>query len=201
MSKNNRNQVVKRFLVENGVDVDRFRYHKKLDENDISVRRQKLKLEGSNVSVPTEPSIASTVKELYEDIKKGKYQIGEEVAPIKFKKCSSVDGKLVWEEFVLEARKTPLRVIRKNLYNSHRHLYRTKNDLEVANMNDEECVEYLKFISEKSKHESLQEDVKYFQRRRNLAVWHDCSTISNHEHILFTCAELYDKAIHWPYLY
>ena len=27
-------------------------------------------------------------------------------------------------------------------------------------------------------------------------MWHDVSTICNHGHVLFTCSEVYDKAIH-----
>ena len=27
-------------------------------------------------------------------------------------------------------------------------------------------------------------------------MWHDASTICNHGHVLFTCSEVYDKAIH-----
>ena len=27
-------------------------------------------------------------------------------------------------------------------------------------------------------------------------IWHDASTICNHGHVLFTCSEDYDKAIH-----
>ena len=27
-------------------------------------------------------------------------------------------------------------------------------------------------------------------------IWHDGSTICNHRHVLFTCSEVYDKAIH-----
>ena len=38
--------------------------------------------------------------------------------------------------------------------------------------------------------------IKYLQRRRHLAIWHDGSSVSNHSHILFNCTEVYDKAIH-----
>ena len=43
---------------------------------------------------------------------------------------------------------------------------------------------------------TLQNKLKYFQRRRHLMIWHDGSTICNHGHVLFTCSEVYDKAIH-----
>ena len=188
----------------NGVNIDRFNYHKKRSNDDIvNVRRKKLKLSNSGgISVPTEPCMEQTLKELYNDITNGKYEIGEQVAAIKFKKSSSIDGKLVWDEFTLEGRKNPLHVIRKKLYENHKDYYRIKSDSEVDLMSKEDCKNYLQYINEykvtldEANESSLQEKVKYFQRRRHLSVWHDCSSISNHEHILFTCTEMYDKAIH-----
>ena len=43
---------------------------------------------------------------------------------------------------------------------------------------------------------ALKNKLKYFQRRRHLMMWYDASTICNHGHVLFTCSEVYDKAIH-----
>ena len=39
------------------------------------------------------------------------------------------------------------------------------------------------------------EYLKKLQRTRNLAFWHDCSTVSNHSHFLMMVITLYDKAI------
>ena len=54
--KDNKNQVVKLFLVNNGININRFNYHKKMDHDQFHIRRKKLKLKntGGNVSDPTE---------------------------------------------------------------------------------------------------------------------------------------------------
>ena len=38
--KDNKNQVVKQFLVNNGIDIDRFSYHKKIDHDQFHIRRK-----------------------------------------------------------------------------------------------------------------------------------------------------------------
>ena len=195
--KDNKNQIVKQFLINNGVEVDKFDYHKKTDN--INVRRKKLKLsDNSRVSIPTEPTIHAVKKDLNLQILEGKYEMGELIVPIKFKKCSVSNGEIKWEEFEVRGRKTPLSVIRRNLYETHKSLYRTQSDSEIENMLDVEIVDYLKFINEyKSTDETnLKDKIKHSQRRRHLAIWHDGSTICNNSHVLFTCTELYDKAIH-----
>ena len=66
-------------------------------------------------------------------------------------------------------------------------------------MSEEEVTKYLKSIDEYKDDvdiNSLKDRVKHFQRRRHLMVWHDAATICNHGHVLFTCSEVYDKAIH-----
>ena len=45
--------------------------------------------------------------------------------------------------------------------------------------------------------EKLKQTLKKFQRQRHLIMCHDGSTISNHGHVLFIVAEVYDKAIHY----
>ena len=69
-------------------------------------------------------------------------------------------------------------------------------------MTAEDIIQYLCLINEyKDEGDdvdimSLKNKLKYFQRRRHLIIWHDGSIICNHGHVLFTCSEVYDKAIH-----
>ena len=133
-----------------------------------------------------------------------KYSLGELFVPIKFKKISvSKDGDLTEDYFYVRGRKNPLHVIRQNLYKSHKTYYRIQSDSEIEEMSAEDVIKYLCLINEYKYQDgdiidiiALQNKLKYFQRRRHLMIWHDGSTICNHSHVLFTCSEVYDKAIH-----
>ena len=145
--KDNKNQIVKQFLINNGVDVEKFGYHKKT--NAIHVRRKKLKLDNnSRISIPTEPTIEEVKRELNLNLQEGKYTMGELIVPITFKKCVLTDGVLKYEEFEVRGRKTPLREIRRTLYKKHKSLYRIQSDDEIDAMSQSEIIDYLKNINE-----------------------------------------------------
>ena len=148
--KDNKNQVVKQFLVNNGIDVGRFSYHKKLVDDQFHVRRKKLKLNNNDgdVSVPTDPCLDDIKRNLHQDILDGKYEMGELIVPIKFWKSITVENKLVYKPFEVEGRKTPLGIIRRKLYESHKSLYCIQSDIEIDNMACEACVNYLNRINE-----------------------------------------------------
>ena len=133
--------------------------------------------------------------------------MGELIVPITFKKCVLSNGVLKCEEFEVRGRNTPLREIRRTLYKKHKSLYRVQSDDEIDAMSQSEIIDYLKYINEFKNNEnefennyeyqtSLKDQLKYYQRHRHLAIWHDGSTVSNHSHVLFTCTEMYDKAFH-----
>ena len=42
----------------------------------------------------------------------------------------------------------------------------------------------------------MQEQLKIFERTRNLIIWHDHSTIANHGHLVFMVAAIYDPALY-----
>ena len=201
--KDNKNQVVKQFLVNHGINIDRFNYHKKMDYDQFHIRRKKLKLKntGGNVSVPTDPCLDDIKRNLHLDILDGKYEMGKLIVPIKFwKSITTVENEIIYKPFEVEGRKTPLDMMRRMLYESHKSLYRIQSDIEIDQMTCEACVNYLNCINEYDGNNTdeieLKKRIKYLQRRRHLAIWHDGSSVSNHSHILFNCTELYDKAIH-----
>ena len=75
--KDNKNQIVKQFLIENGVNIDeKFKYHKKIDPDQVNVRRQIKRLKDGN-SVPVDPCDDFKKRNLYQDINDGKYEMGE----------------------------------------------------------------------------------------------------------------------------
>ena len=129
--------------------------------------------------------------------------MGELIVPCIFKKCyGSNNGILCWKEFAVEGRKNSLSSIRRKLLQDHKDLHRIKNDDEVDMMLKEDVITYLKDIHEYIEEdvddiEKLKETLKKFQRQRHLMTWHDGSAISNHGHVLFMVAEVFDKAIHY----
>ena len=122
-----------------------------MPENGVNIRRKKLKLYNCNrVSVPMDVTTEDLTKCLISEIQEGKYSLGELIVPIKFKKISvSKDGDLTEDYFYVRGRKTPLHVIRQNLYKSHKPYYRIKSNSELDEMNVEDIfVKYLCSINE-----------------------------------------------------
>ena len=129
----NKNQVVKKFLHENNVDLGQFVQHRN-QQTQHNVRRKKRKLTfDSNVSLPMLPSNEQVKRELISQIRDGKYTMGELIVPCIFKKCSN-NGILCWKEFAVEGRKNSLSSIRRKLLQDHKDLYHIKNDDEVDMM-------------------------------------------------------------------
>ena len=148
--KDNKNQVVKQFLVNNSININRFNYHKKMDHVQFHIRRKKLKLKntGGNVSVPTDPCLDDIKRNLHRDILDGKYEMGKLIVPIKFWKSITAQNEIIYKPFEVEGRKTPLYLIRRKLYESHKSLYCIQSDIEIDNMTCEACVNYLNRINE-----------------------------------------------------
>ena len=114
-SKDKSSQIVKKFLTLNGIDVERFHYHRKRSHPDQVNTRRVLKditPEGVDLdgSVPCKIDLcpAEKRKRLEEDIDTGKIRLGDPVVPIKFYKVSVKDDKVVHEEFKVEGRKFQL---------------------------------------------------------------------------------------------
>ena len=203
--KDNKGQVVKEFLKSKGVDVEKFTYHAKVNEEGVhNIRRKKKKISSyKRISVPMDPTPQQVAADLISKVEEGKYTLGELVVPIKFKKIVvTKDGDVKEEEFSLCGRKDRLINIRQNLYERHKLYYRVpKSDDEIEKMTKEDVIRYLTSINEDicsvdDDVEKLKDRLKYFQRRRHLMMWHDGATICNHGHVLFTCSEVYDIAIH-----
>ena len=94
--KDNYNQVVRKFLEDSGVDLNRFKYHKKIDDDQYHVRRAKAKFDLPNtsrkISGPTDPCLGNVKVLLNELILNGTYDMGQLIAPIEFFRviCSAV---------------------------------------------------------------------------------------------------------------
>ena len=78
----NGGQIVKEWLISQGVDVKRFRT-KRQTEVDHIIRRKKRRGAGGEISVPTEISVEQLKQKLSDKIESGEYTIGEMIVPKK----------------------------------------------------------------------------------------------------------------------
>ena len=104
-------------------------------------------------------------------------------------------------EIVVSGRKQPLRDIREQMLEEHQHYFRVFSDAEYSSMTREKIMEELQRINEyKDNHinldtDELQRILKSFQRTRNVMLWHDTSTVSDHSHLLMLVKCLYDTSL------
>ena len=137
-----------------------------------------------------------------EELIKGTYTIEELIVPQKFYKLVLVDNKVVIEEVIVSGRKIPLYDIRKSLLQEQKIYMRLCSNEEFQKLTREEIILNLKSINEfeiseeKLDTEILLNKLINYERCRNLMMWHDCSTISNHSHFLMTVSTMYDPAVY-----
>ena len=200
--KNNNNefpknggQFVKMFLQENGINFDSLNYKNKSAA--VHSRRKKRKIDGINVSIPTDVTNTEVKEYLAKLIN---YTIGDLIVPQTIVLNADLTTEI--KEFEIAGRKVPLSEIRKKQYKNYKQFYRIFTESQIKEMDREELVKELKRIDEFSKSDiymdinTLQQRFRKFNTTRNLQFWHDGSSISNHSHLLMTVNTLYDKTIH-----
>ena len=190
-------QIIREALERAGIDLNRFEYHSK--STTPRLRRQLLRL-SNDTTMPQEPTEEKVMEKLNEKIDQGIYTMGEEIVPQMFKKLSIVNGSSVITEESVSGRKHSLMYLRKELLKKHSGYYRQFSDVEYSEMSSEMVISELKRINEYQNLDryslSEQKDkLKCFQRTRNLALWHDTSTIAGHSYLLMMVKCLYDPAI------
>ena len=206
--KNNNNeflknggQIVKMFLQENGINFDSLNYKNKSAA--VHFRRKERKIDGINVSIPTDVANTEVKEYLAKLINEGAYTIGDLIVPQKFEKLIlNADLTTEIKEFEIAGRKVPLSEIRKKQYINNKQFYRIFTESQIKELDREELVKELRRIDEFSKSDiymdinTLLQRFRKFNTTRNLQFWHDGSSISNHSHLLITVNTLYDKTIH-----
>ena len=76
----NGGQVVKEFLINNGIDLSCFNYKSK-DISGDHTRRCKRKIKGTTISLPCDPTNVKVKKELKRLVHDGNYSLGELIVP------------------------------------------------------------------------------------------------------------------------
>ena len=195
--KKNGGQIVKERLIRAGIDVDKFVYHAKSDS--VRERREMIHLQ-SETTMPKEPTEADCIEVLKEKVSLGIYTMGEEIVPQIFKKLSVIDGSSIITEITVSGRKHSLLYLRQEMLKKHQKYFRQFSDAEYNEMTQERVVSELKRINEyhsnaNKSYLEQRELLKSYQRTRNLALWHDTSTLAGHSYLLMMVKCLYDPAI------
>ena len=123
------------------------------------------------------------------------------IVPQKFEKISLREETVIKEEILVSGKKIPLSDIRKEMLLKHKVFMKLYCDTKLSQLSRVELVDELKKIHELEDHElhendeHMRENLKQYQRTRNLIFWHDGSSLSSHSHILIMVACLYDTAV------
>ena len=193
-------QIAKDYLLKQEEEKEfKFTFKGKDDPKKDKVRRARKRVVG-RVSVPAGLNSKGAKVLLNEEIASGKIDIGIHIVSRTYKKLAvdKITGEVHTSEFTVDGRKHPLRKIREKLLEKHRKYMRLNPDAYFQNIESEELMRRLRAVGELNENEdfiTMREKLRSFERSRNLQMWHDASTVSNHSHILFCVNVMYDPAV------
>lgn len=194
----NKGQVLKEFAVKQQIDIT------KLEKKEASltprVRCAKKTLRGREISVPCLPTPKTVKAQKQALLDSGQLTIGEPCTPYKLiKSVVTYDGDVETITSELVGRKIPLTQVRKSLLDKHTKYMRLNTDSELEGMNREQILQLLSIAHHSTPNSwstaQLQAEIMSIQRTRNLAIWHDHSTILKTGYILFAVWVVYDPAV------
>ena len=150
--------------------------------------------------MPCEPTNDNEMKELKDKIKEGVYNMVDEIVPQTFKKFQIKDGECEIVDVVVSERKHPLLYLRNEMMEQHNDYVRLFSDNEYNEMSEENIKKELKIINEFDNVKNLTpieklHTLKVYQRTRDIMLWHDTSTISDHSYLLMMVKCVYHPAI------
>jgi len=87
----NGGQIVKEWLISEGVDLSRFKTNRNNDSEPV-IRRRKRKGPGGEISIPTEITREMLKQKLKERIESGEYTVGEMIVPQKVRTFNTLTG-------------------------------------------------------------------------------------------------------------
>ena len=127
------------------------------------------------------------------------FTLGEPCYPQTLHKYTIKNGELQQSEAVVYGRKICVLEIREKLLHKHESIMHLQNDEEIAGLTKNCLLELYKKLNihlpDDFSEENLRDTLKQYERTRNIAIWHDHSTILGKGYILLTAKVLYDPAI------
>ena len=148
-----------------------------------------------------EETNAIVQQKLKENIKEGRYKLGDIIVPQQFEKMVLKNNKIVKTILTVNGRKIPLRSIREDMFYKNLKFMKLRTDAEIAKLSRDEIICDLLRINEYFDSDKemetffLQERLKNFERTRHLMFWHDGSPIASHSHLLMLVSCMYDPAL------
>ena len=194
----NKGQVLKEFASKENFNIGRL--EKKAAPSTPRIRRQKKKLTCQEISIPCLPTPKAVKQEKQALIESGEFTLGEPCTPhTVLKSIVTPDGEVKTVEVNLVGRKIPLTDLRKSLLLKYEKYMRLNTDAEILHMTEEQILNLFSiahhYPPSGSSLEQLRSELANIQRTRNIATWHDHSTILKHGYILFAIRVVYDPAV------
>lgn len=194
----NKGQVLKEFASKENFDIQRL--EKKDSPSTPRIRRHKKKLTCQEISMPCLPTPKSVKQEKQALIDSGELTLGEPCTPHTITKCLvALDGEVKTIQINLVGRKIPITYLRKSLLLKYKKYMRLSTDAEIQQMTEEQILSLLSIANHQPPNVyslgQLQSELATIQRTRNIAIWHDHSTILKNGYILFAIRIVYDAAV------
>ena len=187
----NAGQVVKEFAAKQGIDTS----HIITPKRKPTLRPRRRKLPGSEVSIPSNPSIGAVDEEIGSMVSSGRFNLGEECAPYTITKYSLVDGVMTPSKVKVEGRKVPLTELRQRLLRKQLKYMRLTPQSSIATMTSPELTKRLNMKCDGKSVEELRELLDQSQKSRSLCMWHDHATILKRGLIMITIHVVYDPVV------
>jgi hypothetical protein len=187
----NAGQVVKEFTAKQGIDTS----HIVTPKRKATMRPRRRKLQGCEVSIPSNPSIGVIETEIRSMIASGRFTLGDECAPYTVTKYSLVNGVMTPHDLQIQGRKVPLREIRERMLRKQLPYMRLTTDSTIATMTRPQLIKSLNMQCDGKTEEELRELLQLAQRSRSLCMWHDHATILKMGFVMVTVHVMYDPVV------
>lgn len=193
----NAGQIAREFAEENQIDISHI---PSLTPNRRPNKRPcKKKLPGYGVSVPSNPPLNKVEAEIASMVSSGRFSLGEECSPYTITKYKIIDGALIPNDIIIQARKVPLKQLRQKLLANHLKYMRLTPKSGVEHMTREQITQKLSkipnFNPESETLDELRQRLMSIERSRSLYMWHDHATILKMGFLMLTVHVVYDSAV------
>ncbi len=188
----NGGQILKELTESRGIDVSN------LDQERVTThqRRCKKRLPGGEIPTPCHPIKGEIMDEKKKLVESGELTIGEPCTPYKMTKCIvNREGEIEVRPTEICGRKIPLLELRQKLLDKPLRYMRISNEMVKTTAELLDMVTTAGYNCSSSDPEAAYAELESYQRIRNLAIWHDHSTILRTGYILFAVRVVYDPII------
>ena len=189
----NGGQILKQIAEDRGIDMSKVHQQRVIPHQ----RKCKKRLPGGEISIPCLPTKGEIMDEKKRLVESGELTIGEPCTPYVMTKCIvNSEGEIEVRPTEICGRKIPLLELRQKLLDKHLKYMRIGNQRvktteELLAMATRAGYQYSSTLDT----EAAFTELESYQSMRNLAIWHDHSTILRTGYILFAMWVIYDPIV------